>query len=293
MITSKKAIFKKLQYYQFILPGFLLIALLISYPLISNIVMSITEDGQGSVFTLDNFSRVIKDTSFLTTLKNTLMWMVTTVIFSSLLGFGSAILIEQNHVKHKSIWRSLILLAWITPGIVKAHTWKWLFSYDFGMLNHILVSIGLVKEPIYWLISEKAAFIAVVLIQVWSEFPYVMLMISAGIQSINSEYYDCALLDGANYFQYIWNIVFPIIRDIVFIAILMITIWSINTFAVIWIVTQGGPYGSTNILSIDIYRKFLMFDIGGSSATAILQLSISLIITIIYIRRSRKLESNE
>ncbi|MDD5681229.1 MAG: sugar ABC transporter permease [Candidatus Omnitrophica bacterium] len=290
MVTSKKAVFKKFQYYQFILPGFLLIGLLISYPLISNVIMSVSKDG---TLTINNFWRVIQDSSFLITLKNTLLWMFFTVVFASLLGFGSAILIEQNFVKHKSIWRSLILLAWITPGIVKAHTWKWLFSYDFGMLNYMLVSFGLVKEPVYWLSSASAAFIAVVLIQVWSEFPYVMLMISAGIQSINTEYYDCALLDGASYFRYIWSIVIPIIRDVVFISILLLTIWSINTFSVIWIVTQGGPYGSTNILSIDIYRKFLMFDLGGASATALLQLSISLIITIIYIKQSKKAESNE
>ncbi len=157
----------------------------------------------------------------------------------------------------------------------------------------MLVSIGLIKEPVYWLTSANTAFLAVVIIQVWSEFPYVMLMLSAGIQSINSEYYDCARLDGAGYLRYIWSIVIPVIRDVVFISILLLTIWSINTFSVIWIMTQGGPYGSTNILSIDIYRKFLMFDLGGASATALLQLSISLIITIIYIRQSRKVETNE
>ena len=290
MVSKRKSLSKKFQYYQFILPGFLAIGLLISYPLVSNVIMSVSDDG---TFTLDNFVRIISNPSFFITLKNTLLWMFFTVLFASILGFCSAILIEQNFVKHKTLWRSLILLAWITPGIVKAHTWKWLFSYDFGMLNYMLMAIGLVKEPVYWLSSANAAFIAVVIIQVWSEFPYVMLMLSAGIQSINSEYYDCARLDGAGYLRYIWSIVIPVIRDVVFISILLLTIWSINTFSVIWIVTQGGPYGSTNILSIDIYRKFLMFDLGGASATALLQLSISLIITIIYIRQSRKVETNE
>lgn len=289
MVSTRKKLFTKFQYFQFILPGFIVIGLLISYPLVSNVIMSVSDDG---VFSIDNFIRIIENPSFIITLRNTLLWMFSTVVLATTLGFCSAILIEQNFVKHKVFWRSLILLAWITPGIVKAHTWKWLFSYDFGMLNYMLVSIGLIKEPVYWLTSANTAFLAVVIIQVWSEFPYVMLMISAGIQSINTEYYDCARLDGASYFRYIWSIVIPIIRDVVFISILLLTIWSINTFSVIWIVTQGGPYGSTNILSIDIYRKFLMFDLGGASATALLQLSISLIITIIYIRQSRKVETN-
>lgn len=253
--------------------------------------MSFTiKEGTDSVISLSNYVRVIGAPHFLDMVRNTILWVISTVFLSFLIGFGVASLIEQDFVKRKNIWRSIILLAWITPGVVKAEAWRWLYSYDFGMLNHTLVSLKLVKEPITWLFAPNTAFLAVVLIQVWGMFPYVMLMISAGMQSINKDYHDCALLDGASWFRYILSIVVPIISDVVFIALLIITIWSINTFVVIWLVTQGGPLGSTTVLSLDIYQKFLMFDLRGASATAILQLLISLSITILYVRRSRREE---
>ena len=292
MQLTRRTITKKLSIYSFILPGTLLIAAMVLYPLLYAFYMSFTtKEGMDTFFSLSNYSRVIGATHFFEMLKNTILWVISTVILSFLLGFGVAALIEQDFVKRKNIWRSIILLAWITPGVVKAEAWKWLYSYDFGMLNHTLVSLKIIKEPVSWLITPDSAFLAVVLIQVWGMFPYVMLMISAGMQSINKEYHDCALLDGASWFRYIRSIVVPIISDVVFIALLIITIWSINTFVVIWLVTQGGPLGSTTVLSLDIYQKFLMFDLRGASATAILQLIISLSITILYVQRSRREEA--
>ena len=291
MKLSRRAIKKGVKNYSFILPGFLIIASIVIYPILSTIVSSFSKDGASFSFTLDKYIRVINAPHFLEMLRNTVFWVITTVSLSFLVGFGAAVLVEHDSVKHKNIWRSIFLLAWITPSVIKAEAWRWLFSYDFGMLNSTLVSYGLIREPIPWLFDPNFAFFSIILIQIWGEFSYVMLMISAGMQSINKDYHDCARLDGASWFRYIRSIVVPIISDVVFIALLIITIWSINTFVMILIVTQGGPLGSTTILSLDVYQKFLMFDRGGAAATSIFQLLICLVITIIYVQRSRKAET--
>lgn len=288
MKLPQKFLHQNLKNYSFILPGFLIIALIVIYPILSTIVASFSEDGARFSFTLEKYIRVVNAPHFFEMLRNTVVWVITTVSLSFLVGFAAAVLVEHDSVKHKNIWRSIFLLAWVTPSVIKAEAWRWLFSYDFGMLNNALVSYGLISEPIPWLFDAKYAFFSIILVQIWGEFSYVMLMISAGMQSINKDYRDCALLDGAGWIRYIWSIVIPIIRDVVFIALLIITIWSINTFVMILIVTGGGPLGSTTILSLDVYQKFLMFDRGGAAATSIFQLLFCLIITIIYVQRSRK-----
>ncbi len=279
---------KALKGYGFILPGFFIITSIILYPLAKTVLLSFSKSDKTFLFTLDNYIQVMRAPQFLPMLKRTLIWMTGTVFFSVVIGFGAAKLIDQPFIRGKNIWRSLLLLAWITPGVVKAQAWKWLYSSDFGMLNQMLKTLGIIDESIPWLTKSNIAFIAVLIIQVWSEFPYTMLMISAGLQSISKDHRECALLDGANWFQYTFRVEIPLIKDIVFVAVLISTIWAINTFSVIWIVTQGGPARATTVLSLDIYKKFLMFDLQGASATAMLQLIISLVITVFYLRRANR-----
>lgn len=275
----------------FVLPGVLIMAILILYPIVNVFFLSFTDSTTGTrtqFVGIKNFLDVFNSFQFSQTVINTIIWTIATVGISFILGFWAALLINQDFIIGKGVWRSLLLLAWITPGVVKAVVWKWLYSYDFGMINHILSSLHIINEPISWLSNPSLTIWSVIIVQIWSTFPFAMLMLSAGLQTVPKELYEVALLDGAKWFQRIFYIVVPMIKDVIFISLLMLIIWSLNEFTIIWIITQGGPAGSSQTLSLAIYDQFNSFNLNGASATAVIQLLVSLIFAIWYIRRSNK-----
>ena len=143
----------------FLLPGVLVTALLIIYPLVYIVSMSFSEDAMNmSGFAgLTNYTKLFKNPQLPKAIVNTLNWTLATVIFSFLIGFGLALLINRRSIRLKGFWRGAIFIAWIIPGVVKATAWKWLFTTDGGMINHILLSLGLIQKEIPWLTSRDYA----------------------------------------------------------------------------------------------------------------------------------------
>lgn len=269
----------------FVAPGLIVTLLLILYPILSVIHLSFV-DSSSSFIGLGNYLSVIQSPLFGNMMANTAVWTIGTVAIAFALGMGAALLLNQDFILGRNIWRTVLMLSWITPGVVKAVVWKWLYSYDFGMLNHMLVSMNIIKEPISWLSSTSMALPAVMLVQIWETFPYAMLMMSAGLQAIPKDLYEVAELEGASGLQRLRLITMPMLKDVTFIALLILIIWSLNGFTLIWIMTQGGPAGSTEVLALSIYDQFRSFNINAASAISVLQLMISLIFAVWYIRRS-------
>lgn len=288
-IAKMKKVFGDLRGWAFITPGLLLTLLLISYPVIYIVYLSFVDGIKSPKFVLfKNYLKIIKLTNFGEILGNTAVWTVTTVLFAFLLGLISALLIEQPYVKGKRLWRSILMLTWVTPGVAKATIWKWMYSQDFGILNYMLTSLGIVKQPVAWLSSTQMSLPAVIIVQVWAAFPFAMLMLSAGLQAIPEELYEAAKLDGANPFQTLRYMIMPMIKNVTFITILIMTIWSLNEFAMIWIVTQGGPAGSSQVLALKVYELFRSFNINPAAATAVFQLIVSLLFAFLYLRTTLK-----
>ncbi len=273
----------------FVLPAVIVLGILVLYPIVNVIYLSITNSETGSgiqIVGLNNFIDVFNSFQFTKTIVNTIIWLVATVILAFGLGLWGALLINQDFIKGKTVWRSLLLLAWITPAVVKAVAWKWLYSYDYGMINYLLLKVHLINEPIGWLSNPSITLWSVIIVQVWATFPFAMLLISAGLQSISKDFYEVAQLEGARWYYRIFKITLPMIKDVVFITVLMLVIWSLNEFTIIWIITQGGPAGSSQILSLSIYDQFQSFDLNGAAATAVIQLVFSLTFAIWYIKKS-------
>lgn len=226
----------------FILPGIAVTALLIIYPLFYIISMSFSENaiGQSGFAGLTNYLRLFKNPMFTSSIWNTLVWTLGTVIPAFLIGFILALLINRREMRIKGVFRSLIFVAWIIPGVVKATAWKWLFTTDGGMINHLLMSIGVIEKEIAWLSSPQYAMLSVIIVQVWACAPYVMLMMTAGLQQLPRDLYESAELDGAGWFKKLWYITLPMLKDVSFICILMLLVWAINEFSLIFIMTSGG-----------------------------------------------------
>ena len=267
----------------FILPGVIVTALLIAYPLFYIIKMSFTDQSAGEVFVgLHNFYRLFKNPQFKKAMINTLKWTVFTVSFSYLLGTLYAMMINRKNIHFKGFWRSAIFMAWIIPGVVKATAWKWLLATDGGMANHILKSLGLIRESIPWLTTPKFAMISLIIVQIWACAPYVMLMMTAGLQQLPADLYESADLDGASWWQKTLYITMPLLKDISFICLLMLLVWAINEFSLIWIMTSGGQ--NTTTLSLLVYNQFKVLNMNAASARAVMQLLFTMIFAILYVK---------
>ena len=268
----------------FILPGVAVTALLIIYPLFYIISMSFSENaiGQNGFAGLTNYLRLFKNPMFTSSIWNTLVWTLGTVIPAFLLGFILALLINRRGTRIKGVFRSLIFVAWIIPGVVKATAWKWLFTTDGGMINHLLMSIGVIEKEISWLSSPRYAMLSVIIVQVWACAPYVMLMMTAGLQQLPRDLYESAELDGAGWFKKLWYITLPMLKDVSFICILMLLVWAINEFSLIFIMTSGGQ--KTTTLSILVYNQFQVLNINSASASAVMQLLITMIFAALYVK---------
>lgn len=268
----------------FILPGVAVTALLIIYPLFYIISMSFSENaiGQSGFAGLTNYLRLFKNPMFTSSIWNTLVWTLGTVIPAFLIGFILALLINRRGMRIKGVFRSLIFVAWIIPGVVKATAWKWLFTTDGGMINHLLMSIGVIEKEISWLSSPQYAMLSVIIVQVWACAPYVMLMMTAGLQQLPRDLYESAELDGAGWFKKLWYITFPMLKDVSFICILMLLVWAINEFSLIFIMTSGGQ--NTTTLSILVYNQFQVLNINSASASAVMQLLITMIFAALYVK---------
>ncbi|MBW8352013.1 sugar ABC transporter permease [Bacillus sp. IITD106] len=271
----------------FVAPGLFVTILLILYPVLSVLYLSVTksEAGRSKFVGLNNFIDIFQTNHFGQIISNTLVWILGTVLFAFILGLILALVLNQDFIKFRGFWTTILLLSWITPGVVKAMVWKWLYSYDFGMLNHILQTMHIIKEPISWLADTKIALFSVMLVQVWETFPFAMIMLLAGLTAIPKDLYEVAELEGASLFQRLAYVIIPSLKDVMFIALLILIIWSLNGFVLIWLLTQGGPAGSTQILALSIYDHFRSFNLTAAAATSVLQLGVSLIFATWYIRK--------
>ena len=274
--------------YIYLLPGFIITALLIIYPLYYIITMSFSNNGinQSGFAGFDNYLKLFKNPQFSKAIINTAKFTGFSVVGAYILGFILALAINRKSVKLKGMWRGLIFISWIIPGVVKATSWKWLYRTDGGMFNHILQTIGLTSEELPWLTSPKYAMWAIIIVQIWATAPYVMLLMTAGLQQISKELYESADLDGANFLHKLKYITIPLTRDITFICALMLLVWAINEFSLIWIMTTGGQ--NTTTLSLLVYNQFKMLNINSASASAVMQLIITMVFAALYVKLSVK-----
>jgi len=263
----------------FLLPGVIAGIALIIYPLIYILRMSFTHNvpgGGGGFAGFDNFMRLIRNPMFSIALPNTIRFTLVSVGLAFIIGLTLALIIQRKGIRFKGLWRSLLFITWIIPGVVKATSWRWLFTTDGGMVNHILMSIGFINDPVPWLTSPRFAMTSIIIVQVWSTAPYVMLLMTAGLSQLPRELFESADIDGANWFQKVTRITLPMLKDITFISILLLVVWAINEFALFMIMTSGGGQGTMTI-SIMIYNQFRALNLNAASASAVMQLLLTMV----------------
>lgn len=231
------------------------------------------------------------------TIFNTLFF----AIVSLALGVLLAMLIATKLIKPyplRGFFRAMFLIPWVTPPLVASIVWRFIFSENFSPINSILLKLHLIKVPVNFL-GSTATFLGVseplivlTIINVWSIFPFLMVMFIAGLQTVPQEIYEAARMDGAGKMATFWKITVPCIRPVITSSIVLELIWQFNNFNISYMVTNGGPLGLTKTMAVEVYQAaFTNYRYGYASALSIIMMLIALIPSIFYIRSSLKPEN--
>lgn len=266
-------------------PTAILMVFLTVIPIGSVLVRAVSSEGRRAFVDLTQSPR------FLDTLSNTAIWTVVSVAGGMILGFAAALLLNMKQLRWVGTWRSLLLIPWIIPNVVGATIWTWNYSRDYGLLNHLLVSTGVLREPVGWLADPTVVLYALAVVQIWFTAPFMMLLMSAALAGIPEEHFEAAKIDGAGGLKIFRYIILPGVATTTGIAGLTLVVWALNSFTIIWVSTAGGPAGSSTILPILIYEAFQNGDSAMVSAVAIIQLAVSLVFALLYIRSVRTEDS--
>lgn len=267
----------------FVLPALIVLFMLIAYPVAYTGLLSVTNE-QGQFTGVQNFADVLRPRVTTQALWNTLWWVGGSIVFQVVLGVAAAILLNQNFIG-RAIVRSIALIPWVIPGIVAATTWAWMFHTEFGIINYMLTGVGALDEPIGWLTRGNTVLPAMIAINVWKLFPFVAIMVLAGLQSIPQELYEAARVDGASYWDEVRHIMLPQIRPVITAVTLLLVIWALNSITIIYAITKGGPANRTLITPIQIFRlAFENVEFNQAAALSVMFFGIVMVIVFIYIR---------
>lgn len=273
------------------MPALIVLMMLIAYPVTYTGILSVTNQ-QEEFVGLQNFRDVLRPRVTTQALRNTLWWVFGSIFFQVIFGVAAAILLNQNF-RGRAVVRSIALIPWVVPGIVAATTWAWMFHTEFGIINYMLTGAGVLEEPIGWLITGNTVLPAMIAINVWKLFPFVAIMVLAGLQSIPQELFEAAKVDGASYWEEVRHIMLPQIRPVVTAVTLLLVIWALNAITIIYAITSGGPANKTLITPIQIFRlAFESSAFNQSAALAVMFFGIVMLIVFIYIK-SLATESSE
>jgi len=264
------------------LPSILVLLALAGVPTVYVILGAFSADG------VDAFDTIVHDPGFSQMMVNTGIWVVIALVGALVVGYLAAIALNHKGVRLTGMWRALLLIPWITPHVAAATAWKWMFGTEYGTLNGLLLQLHIIHEPISWLTNTTLVLPALALVQVWSTFPFVMMMVTSGLQSIPDEVYEAAQLDGARPFDTLRFIILPALRDVTFILVLIVTVWALNSFVPVWVITRGGPAGASTILPIKLYQEFQNGSASSVSVIALFQLLVSMTLAWFYVQRTQK-----
>lgn len=237
---------------------------------------------------LGNYLRLLGDETFWVSLGNSVWWIGLVVGGQFLLGFATALLLNQSFW-WRSLARSLIIIPWALPSVIIGLTWTWMYDFNVGVLNDVLLRSGMVEKPVAWLASPNTAFYSIVLALIWQGFPFFAVTILAGLQTIGDELYEAAEIDGANRWQQLRYVILPSLADVIATALLLRTIWVANSLDVILVMTGGGPGLATHTLPLYSFLKaYSGMEFGYAGALAITLTFLLLAVVITYVRRQAR-----
>ena len=276
--------------YLLLAPVIILVGGLILVPIIGTLISSfyrnVTFLPPVKFIGLGNYKRLFVDPHFWHSTFVTVLFSVVAVFFETALGMFYAVVINEKF-RLRGLMRAIVLIPWAIPTIISGRTWQLIYNFNYGLLNYIFVHFHISSHPINWLGTSTSAFSSIVIADVWKTAPFMAILFLAGLQSIPNSLYEAARVDGASLSQQFWKITLPLLRPIIAIALIFRTIDSLRIFDLIYVLTGGGPAGSTSSLSIYGFKSYIMGDFGYGSTVSVFTFLLILLFTVFYLKAGR------
>jgi multiple sugar transport system permease protein len=255
-------------------PAGTLVCLIFVYPILRTVGLSLSHFSLATEFewrfaAFANFRRLLADSRFHSSLGITIEFSLISVALEFCLGLMLALAVDHLGRGRQSA-RTLLLIPWTLPTAVIAILWTWIFNDQYGIVNALLLKAGVIRSPIAWLAQPGTAMTSIIAADVWKAFPFVLILMLAGLQSIPKDVYEAIEIDGGNAWHKLRYIVLPYLRPFIFLAIIFRIVQAFAVFDLVYVATGGGPGGATETISVYSYHTFMRYlDIGYGATLAI------------------------
>lgn len=242
--------------YVWLLPSALLIAVFVIFPILIVFKLSFSEISKagviGDFIGFQNYIDAVHLPAFKTVMINTFWWVVSVVGISTLLGFIVALVLNQKFHGRK-IARSILVFPWATSLVIQASVWNYIIKYEYGSLNNVLLNLGIINQAINWRSSYTVEFIWECGVGIFVTVPFVAFCVLSGLQSIDGSLYEAATVDGAGFWNKLWNITLPLVRPSLTVSTVLNIIYVFNSFPIVYTMTKGAPANKTDTMITYLY----------------------------------------
>lgn len=271
--------------YALLAPAAVLILVLVGYPFVRALWLSFHKKLLGAPTApwigLGNYEALLQDARFWQAVKNVFIFTGTSVAFKLLIGLVVALILNEA-IPLRNLWRAIILLPYAMPTLVSVLIWKWMYNDTAGVLNYLLNETNIKEGPMLWLADPGKAMGSVIAVNVWRGFPFFVITLLAGLQTVPQEQYDAAKVDGAGIWARFQHVTLPSILPVTAVVTLFSTILTFNDFAIIWVLTRGGPGNATDVLATLTYKIAIPgLELGKGVAVSVLMLPILLVLIVL------------
>ncbi len=273
--------------------GYLL--LLVGFPIVYNLMMSVQDVNIGNIARLArpfvglaNYREALANPYFREVFMNSLIFVFANMVGQVGIGLAAALFFAQRF-PGAGFMRGIVLAGWMLPALVVGALWKWIFATDYGLANFILSFLPFYSGPIHWLSDPSVSLLSVTLANIWFGVPFAMILIAAGLTSIGQEQYEAAELDGAGPIARFWFITLPALAPTLLAVACLVIIYTMRAFDLIFTMTQGGPLDSSNVLPLFSYQfSFQQFEFGLGSAVGTFAFFIVFGVALLYVRTLKR-----
>jgi multiple sugar transport system permease protein len=278
--------------YYLLLPSLLLVAAVALYPVASGVWLSFQRYNLlrapiPTFIGLGQYADLWTDSRFWTSVRNTVTWVSVGAASQFLLGLITALALNRPRLRGLAVLRVGLLLPWLMPTVVAGHMWSLLMDSRIGVVNDLLVRGGLLSGYVAWFAQAETAMGAVLVVDLWRNFPFFTLLLLAGLQGVPDELYEAAEVDGANAWYSFWRITLPLLTPVIVAAVILRVIGLVNSPDLMIILTHGGPGLATHVLSLLAFNDaYTGFDFGAAAAVATVMLGLLMVFTSLYVRVS-------
>ena len=276
--------------YLYVLPALIVMLVVIAYPIYYTIELSFFRTPpnlqmRDKIWTgLDNYVRILGSSVFHEVTIQTVIWTLASTFVSFLLGLGAALSLHREFVG-RGLLRALLLIPYVVSAVAASYVWKWLYHSDFGVIGALAVQLGITAEPINFLDNRQTVLASLIVVNIWKEFSFAMVMLMAGLQTVPDQLLRAAQVDGASAWNRFWHVTFPHLSGVSMVTVLLLMVANFNSFIIPFVMTGGGPADASHIWITHIYQlAFGRQQWGVASAYAVILFIVMMTLGYFYVK---------